>query len=180
LYAIAFRGELKRAYLKQLEETEGGADLLDLTAEIQTLRVLAAIAIDRMSGGDGLLTDLDNPDQDVLATALATVGRGGVAEKWYGKVSSSLADERSDNKKEKPEKRAPSVDDMMTVLAFIRGIVKSVETVAGIINDERLTTAEIVFMLGALRETIDEFIPDKKTREAFISRLREKIPGAAG
>lgn len=59
---------------------------------------------------------------------------------------------------------------------LINDIVSTSQKISSMINQDRLTSAEIIFVMGALKEVVNEFLPDVNQQRAFINRLRERIP----
>ena len=68
---------------------------------------------------------------------------------------------------------------LQIVRDLINDIVGTTQKIGAMINQDRMTSAEMVFIAAALKEIVNEFVaPDKQA--AFINRLRERIPAIVG
>ena len=190
-YAHVFKRELA-AHLGAIQAD--GADPLDLVPELEVQRVLLASFLDHLQGGSfaagaelmqgaaiaGAAGDGEGGEEGGVIDGVGPVACGDDGGKLvqvdvsYGGVcpDSSLGPPVSHPRSQFFKITAGELEQLRLLT---NDIVGTVTRIIAARNQTALTKAEIVWMMGTLREGIGLFVEPDKQR-AFVAWLKERIP----
>ena len=172
---VRWRGQIKTAYV-DLTPREQASD------QAEADKILAIIASETQEKASGARTVLEpSSTKGMSRNQKRKAGLIEVVRKDGGEVYAN------ETKREKKSAIQPLGGGMVAVeegqLQIVRDLINDIvgttQKIGAMINQDRMTSAEMVFIAAALKEIVNEFVaPDKQA--AFINRLRERIPAIVG
>ena len=159
-YSKAMKASLKKHY----EDANEAGELDDLAPELGVQRMLLHIAIEKL--GVALMVELGAEEEEIEKAEMALIAGEG-----------EMTPEEISLRKKYAKSSGDVAEWMNVVKGMANDIVRTVTKVQEVKRKQMVTVAELKYLRTVMESLIETYLPDAKTREAFVKELAQFLPG---